>query len=143
MKNITIVGGGLVGSLLAVFLAKRGHKVNLYERRADPRRTNVYAGRSINLVVSHRGWTALKAAGVNEAVERIVVPVRARMTHDRDGKLTRLPYSIDERAIHSVSRGELNKVMLSEAEKFPNVGLHFEHRCTSVNLETGTCTFHN
>ena len=143
MKSITIVGGGLVGSLLAVFLAKRGHKVNLYERRADPRRTNVYAGRSINLVVSHRGWTALKAAGVNEAVERIVVPVRARMTHDRDGKLTRLPYSIDERAIHSVSRGELNKVMLSEAEKFPNVGLHFEHRCTSVNLETGTCTFHN
>ena len=143
MKNITIVGGGLVGSLLAVFLAKRGHKVNLFERRADPRRTNVYAGRSINLVVSHRGWTALKAAGVSEAVERIVVPVRARMTHDRDGKLTRLPYSIDERAIHSVSRGELNKVMLSEAEKFPNVTVHFEHRCTSVNLETGTCTFHN
>ncbi|HRD52071.1 MAG TPA: NAD(P)/FAD-dependent oxidoreductase, partial [Flavobacteriales bacterium] len=143
MKNITIVGGGLVGSLLAVFLAKRGHKINVFERRPDPRRTNVYAGRSINLVVSHRGWTALKAAGVHEAVERIVVPVHARMTHDRDGKLTRLPYSIDERPIHSVSRGELNKVMLSEAEKLPNVKLHFEHRCTSVNLETGTCTFHN
>ena len=143
MKNITIVGGGLVGSLLAVFLAKRGHQVNVFERRADPRKSNVYAGRSINLVVSHRGWTALKAAGVHEAVERIVVPVHARMTHDRDGKLTRLPYSIDERAIHSVSRGELNKVMLSEAERFPDVKLHFEHRCTSVNLETGTCTFHN
>jgi len=143
MKQITIVGGGLVGSLLAVFLAKRGHRINVFERRADPRKSNVYAGRSINLVVSHRGWTALKAAGVHEAVERIVVPVHARMTHDRDGKLTRLPYSIDERAIHSVSRGELNKVMLSEAEKFPNVKLHFEHRCTSVNIETGTCTFHN
>jgi kynurenine 3-monooxygenase len=143
MKHITIVGGGLVGSLLAVFLAKRGHKINVFERRPDPRKTNVYAGRSINLVVSHRGWTALKAAGVNEAVESIVVPVHARMTHDRDGKLTRLPYSIDERPIHSVSRGELNKVMLSEAEKFPNVKLHFEHRCTGVNLETGTCTFHN
>ena len=91
MKNITIVGGGLVGSLLAVFMAKRGHKVDLYERRPDPRKTNVYAGRSINLVVSHRGWTALRAAGVHEAVQRIVVPVYARMTHDRDGKLTRLP----------------------------------------------------
>ncbi|WKZ66281.1 MAG: NAD(P)/FAD-dependent oxidoreductase [Flavobacteriales bacterium] len=143
MKHITIVGGGLVGSLLAVFLAKRGHKVNVFERRADPRKTNVYAGRSINLVVSHRGWTALKAAGVHEAVERIVVPVHARMTHDRDGKLTRLPYSIDERAIHSVSRGELNKVMLNEAEGFPNVKLHFEHRCTGVHLDTGTCTFLN
>ena len=88
MRNITIVGGGLVGSLLTVFLARRGHSVNLYERRPDPRKINTYAGRSINLVVSQRGWTALKAAGVHEAVERIVVPVYARMTHDRDGKLT-------------------------------------------------------
>jgi kynurenine 3-monooxygenase len=143
MKNITIVGGGLVGSLLTVFLAKRGHTVNLYERRPDPCKANPYAGRSINLVVSHRGWTALKAAGVHEAVERIVVPVYARMTHDRDGKLTRLPYSIDERAIHSVSRGELNRVMLNEAEKLPGVKLHFEHRCTGVHLDTGTCSFHN
>ncbi|MFZ1693054.1 MAG: FAD/NAD(P)-binding protein, partial [Flavobacteriales bacterium] len=43
MKQITIVGGGLVGSLLAVFLAKRGHKINVFERRADPRKSNVYA----------------------------------------------------------------------------------------------------
>jgi kynurenine 3-monooxygenase len=143
MKNITIVGGGLVGSLLAVFLAKRGHKVGLYERRRDPRKTNVYAGRSINLVVSHRGWTALKAAGVHEAVQQIVVPVFARMTHDRDGQLTRHPYSIDNKAIHSVARGELNRVMLTEAEKFPNVKLHFEYRCAGVHLDTGTCNFHN
>ena len=143
MKHITIVGGGLVGSLLAVFMAKRGHSVHVFERRPDPRKTDVYAGRSINLVVSHRGWTALRAAGVEEAVQRIVVPVYARMTHDRDGKLTRLPYSIDERAIHSVSRGELNKVLLTEAEKLPNVTLHFDHRCTGVDLDTATCSFHD
>ena len=143
MKHITIVGGGLVGSLLAVFMAKRGHTVHVFERRPDPRKTDVYAGRSINLVVSHRGWTALRAAGVEEAVQRIVVPVYARMTHDRDGKLTRLPYSIDERAIHSVSRGELNKVLLTEAERLPNVTLHFDHRCTGVDLDTATCSFHD
>ncbi|MBK8500494.1 MAG: FAD-dependent monooxygenase [Flavobacteriales bacterium] len=141
MSRITIVGGGLVGSLLTVLLARRGHKVDVFERRGDPRRTNVYAGRSINLVVSHRGWTALKAAGVQDAVERIVVPVYARMTHDLDGKLTRLPYSIENRAIHSVSRGELNKVMLTEAEKLPNVKLHFDHPCVEVDLEHARCTF--
>ena len=86
MSNITIVGGGLVGSLLAIFLAKRGHQVSVFVRRPDPRRTDVYAGRSINLVVSHRGWTALRAAGVEEAVKQITVPVYARMMHDRDGK---------------------------------------------------------
>jgi len=130
-----------VGSLLAIVLAKRGHTVSVYERRPDARRTNVYAGRSINLVVSHRGWTALRAAGVEDAVRAITVPVHARMTHDRDGRLNRIPYSIDDRAIHSVSRGELNKRLLSEAEQLPNVSLFFEHRCLDVDLEGAMCTF--
>lgn len=141
MKNITIVGGGLVGSLLAIFLAKRGHKVSVYERRADPRVTDIYAGRSINLVVSHRGWTALRAAGAEEAVREIVVPVYARMMHDRDGQLNRVPYSIDNRAIDAVSRGELNRRLLTEAEKLPNVKLHFNHRCLDVDLDNATCWF--
>ena len=141
MSNITIVGGGLVGSLLAIFLAKRGHTVSVFERRGDPRKTDVYAGRSINLVVSHRGWTSLRAAGVEDAVKEIVVPVYARMMHDRDGKLNRVPYSIDNRAIHSVSRGELNRRLLSEAEKLPNVKLFFDHKCVDVDLEHATCRF--
>ncbi|MEO8068125.1 MAG: NAD(P)/FAD-dependent oxidoreductase [Flavobacteriales bacterium] len=141
MSRITIVGGGLVGSLLAIFLAKRGHAVGVYERRGDPRKTDVYAGRSINLVVSHRGWTALRAAGVEQAVKEIVVPVYARMTHDRDGKLNRVPYSIDNRAIYSVSRGELNRRLLSEAERMPNVKLHFDHKCVDVDLGNATCHF--
>ena len=45
MKNITIVGGGLVGGLLAVFMAKRGHKVDLYERRSDPRQQRCVRGK--------------------------------------------------------------------------------------------------
>lgn len=141
MKNITIVGGGLVGSLLAIFLAKRGHTVNVYERRADPRVTDIYAGRSINLVVSHRGWTALRAAGAEEAVREIVVPVYARMMHDRDGQLNRVPYSIDNRAIDAVSRGELNRRLLTEAEKLPNVKVFFNHRCLDVDLDNATCWF--
>ncbi len=141
MKQITIVGGGLVGSLLAIFLAKRGHKVSVFERRADPRRTDTYAGRSINLVVSHRGWTALRAAGVEDAVKAITVPVFARMMHDRDGQLNRVPYSIENRAIYSVSRGELNRILLSEAEKLPNVSLHFDHKCVDVDLDKASCIF--
>ena len=141
MKNITIVGGGLVGSLLAIFMAKRGHKVDVYERRSDPRTAEQYAGRSINLVVSHRGWTALKAAGIDERIREITVPVYARMTHDPEGKTTRLPYSIDNRAIYSVSRGELNNRLLSEAEKMPNVTLHFSYRCMDVDLDKAACVF--
>ena len=141
MSNITIVGGGLVGSLLAIFLARRGHQVSVYERRGDPRKVDVYAGRSINLVVSHRGWTALRAADVEEAVRAITVPVHARMMHDREGALNRVPYSIDNKAIWSVSRGELNRRLLTEAEKLPNVRLFFDHRCADVDLANAECTF--
>lgn len=141
MKNITIVGGGLVGSLLAVLMAKRGHKVDLYERRSDPRKAEQYAGRSINLVVSHRGWTALRAAGIDEVVREITVPVYARMIHDPQGKTNRLPYSIDNKAIYSVSRGDLNNRLLSEAEKMPGVTVHFGYRCEDVDLDKASCVF--
>jgi kynurenine 3-monooxygenase len=131
----------LVGSLLAVLMAKRGHKVDVYERRSDPRAAEQYAGRSINLVVSHRGWTALRAAGIDERIREITVPVYARMTHDPQGKTNRLPYSIENKAIYSVSRGELNNRLLSEAERMPGVTLHFGYRCDDVDLDKASCTF--
>lgn len=141
MKTITIVGGGLVGGLLAVLMARRGHQVNLYERRGDPRKRDLYEGRSINLVVSHRGWEALRVAGLEERIRPITVPVYARMTHDPQGNLNRMPYSIQGKANWSVSRGELNNSLLDAAEAFPNVTLHFNHRCVDVDLDTATCTF--
>ena len=141
MKNITIVGGGLVGSLLAVLMAKRGHKVDVYERRTDPRSSKQWEGRSINLVVSHRGWTALNVAGLEESVRGITVPVYARMTHDPAGKLSRQPYSIHNKANWSVSRGQLNNLLLDEAEKVPGITLHFGFRCVDVDLEKAACTF--
>lgn len=141
MKHITIVGGGLVGSLLAVLMAKRGHQVAVYERRDDPRLAKPWEGRSINLVVSHRGWTALRAAGVDERIRTITVPVHARMTHDEQGQTKRLPYSIKNEAIWSVSRGELNNRLLDEAERMPGVTLHFGHRCVDVDLDKAACTF--
>ena len=141
MKNITIVGGGLVGSLLAVLLAKRGHKVAVYERREDPRTTKAWEGRSINLVVSHRGWEALRVAGLEEAVRGITVPVFARMTHDPAGKTSRQPYSIDNKANWSVSRGRLNNLLLDEAEKVPGVTLHFGYRCVDVDLDKAAGIF--
>jgi kynurenine 3-monooxygenase len=143
MKNITIVGGGLVGSLLAIFLAKKGYKINIYERRPDLRKENIAVGRSINLVISHRGWNALKAAGIEEEIKEITVPVYARMTHDLQGNQTKHPYSIENKAIWSVSRGGLNAKLLSIAENFPNVSLHFNYKCTEVNLDKASASFEN
>ncbi len=141
MKNITIAGGGLVGSLLAYVLAKKGYNVNVYERRPDMRKAKTDAGRSINLVISHRGWTSLEKAGIADKIRPITVPAYGRMTHDVDGSQHFYPYSIHNQAISSVSRGELNRTLMDLADPMPNINYHFNQRCVDVDLETGTAWF--
>jgi kynurenine 3-monooxygenase len=74
-KNITVVGAGLVGSLVSIYLAKRGYKVDVYERRPDMRKANVYAGRSINLALSDRGWRGLEGVGIADEIKKIAIPM--------------------------------------------------------------------
>ena len=87
-KKVIIVGAGLVGSLWAVYMAKAGYKVTIYERRPDIRKAEISAGKSINLALSHRGWKAIRNAGVEEEVKKIAIPMSGRIMHDTDGQLT-------------------------------------------------------
>lgn len=141
MKNFTIIGAGLVGSLQSVFLAKRGYNVEVFERRPDLRTTNVYQGRSINLALSERGWRALRKVGIEQQILDISIPMYKRTMHDREGKLTYQPYGKNDQAIYSVSRGELNKVLLDLADQFPNSTFHFNKRCLDVDLENKKVKF--
>lgn len=141
MKNITIAGGGLVGSLLAYMLAKKGYNVNVYEQRPDMRKKRIDGGRSINLVISHRGWTALEKAGIADEIRGIIVPAYGRMTHDLDGTQHYYPYSIHGKSISSVSRGGLNMKLMDMAEPLPNVHYQFNQKCVEVDLENATAWF--
>jgi kynurenine 3-monooxygenase len=141
MEKLTVVGGGLVGSLLTVFLAKKGFAIDVFERRPDMRKEVIPAGRSINLALSDRGWLALERAGIADSIRKISIPMNGRMLHDIQGGTSFLPYGKEGQAIYSVSRGELNKTLMEEAEKFPQVKYHFSQRCTYANLETGDLEF--
>ncbi|HYF04325.1 MAG TPA: NAD(P)/FAD-dependent oxidoreductase [Patescibacteria group bacterium] len=143
MKNIIITGAGPVGSLLAVYLAKRGYNIHILERRPDMRMTAIQAGRSINLALSHRGWRGLKGAGVQEAIEKISIPMRGRMVHDEAGNQNFMPYGKEGQAIYSVSRREINVELMNCAEAFENVRISFNERCVDVDLETATATTEN
>lgn len=134
-ERITIAGAGLVGSLLSVYLGKRGHQVHLIERRPDSRRTSVYQGRSINLALSDRGWRALEEVEADQAVREIAIPMRRRVMHDAQGKLTYQDYGKEGQAIYSVSRGLLNQRLLDLAEELPNVRMSFRQRILSVDQE--------
>ena len=141
-NHILIVGAGLCGSLLATRLGQRGYRVDLYERRADPRGQETAAGRSINLALSARGLWALERVGLKERVLEHCIPMHGRMIHPLGGEPFLSPYSAREGDyINSVSRSGLNETLIAAADEHPNVTLHFEHKCVGVDLERAAATF--
>ncbi len=142
--NILIIGAGLCGSLLALRLAQRGYTVNVYESRPDLRVTDISAGKSINLALSDRGFKALRLAGVEEKAREICIPMIGRLMHDLEGNTFASNYSGREgEYINSISRGDLNGMLLTEADKFDNLTIHFNNECTNVDLDTNTAFFKN
>jgi len=140
MQNtkVTIVGAGLAGSLLAIYLAKRGLRSEIFERRPDMRKTNISAGRSINLALSVRGFHALAEVGLKEAIMKVAIPMKGRMLHATDGEISFVPYGRnDSEVIYSVSRGVLNRTLLDAAEKQHGVPIYFNQTCTALDCDDG------
>lgn len=140
-EKISIIGGGLSGTLLAVYLARRGFQVQLFEKRPDMRFNRISAGRSINLALSVRGVKALERVGLADEVLADGIPMYGRMIHHLDGKLSFQPYGKEGQAIYSVSRGRLNTRLLELASEYPNIQMYFEHRCTDVDIPKGLASF--
>jgi kynurenine 3-monooxygenase len=138
----TIVGAGLAGTLFACYLARAGHRVDLYEKRPNPRTGSEERGRSINLALSVRGIHALKEVGLADAVLAGGILMRGRMIHSPTGDLTFQPYGKDDsEALWSVSRAGLNRTLVEAAARFENVRLHFNQRCTGLDLAASTVEF--
>ncbi|MFY8036796.1 MAG: FAD-dependent oxidoreductase [Cyclobacteriaceae bacterium] len=134
-KNIAITGAGLVGSLLSIYLAKRGYQVTVIERRPDMRKSKGYEGRSINLALSNRGIRALEEVGLAEELKKEAIPMHGRMIHDLQGNLQFQAYGKEGQYINSISRSGLNKVLMTAAEN-AGVTFQFEKRITNVNFAT-------
>src|ERR1051326_9037123 len=140
--KFVLIGSGLAGGLLAAYLGRRGYDVDLYERRADPREGNIVGGRSINLALSTRGIHALEQLGIADEVLRHAIPMPGRMIHDKSGDLHFSPYDRDPRNhINSIGRAALNTTVIEAALRYPNVRIFFNHRCTSVDLDSATAQF--
>jgi kynurenine 3-monooxygenase len=136
----TIIGAGLVGSLWAIYLAKRGHKVDIYERRPDMRTQQVDAGRSINLALSDRGLKALQGVGLDEDIRQMAIPMHGRVVHALDGSTNFQAYGLEGQYINSISRGGLNELLMTKAEEH-GVNIHFSQRLEDIDLHKGTIKF--
>ncbi|HEX9944246.1 MAG TPA: NAD(P)/FAD-dependent oxidoreductase [Thermoanaerobaculia bacterium] len=143
VPKVTIVGAGLGGSLLGIYLARRGWEVHLHERRGDLRHGPVESGRSIKLTLAERGLAALAELGLDEHVKKnICVPLRARAIHSDTGTIAYQPYGKDDReVIHSFSRNDLNGFLLNVAEEEPTLRIHFNQSCVEIDKENAAATF--
>ena len=141
-KEITIIGAGLVGSLLSIYLSKRGYKVRIYERRPDMRKEQTIAGRSINLALSDRGIKALEEVGIMEDIRKIAIPMHGRQMHNADGSTAYQAYGKEGQFINSVSRADLNKKLMDLAEQ-KGVEIFFNHKCEHINWRKKEITFDN
>lgn len=140
-ERVAVAGGGLAGPLLAVYLARRGHRVTLYDRRPDPRAAGAEGGRSINLALSTRGIAALEGVGLADAVLADAIPMRGRVLHDRDGRSSFQSYSADgSKAINAVSRRGLNRTLVEAARAQAGVEICFEHRVVDVDISAAEVT---
>jgi kynurenine 3-monooxygenase len=134
--SVGIAGGGLVGSLLSIYLARKGLKTDLYEYRPDMRAEKVGSGRSINLAISVRGLYALRAVGLEEQVLKLAIPMRGRMIHSISGSTTFQSYGLsDSECIYSISRSGLNQVLLSAAEETGLVRFHFQQKVLGLDVD--------
>ncbi len=142
--NILITGAGLCGALLGLRLAQRGFHVNILEKRPDMRSKIVDAGRSINLALSDRGLAALELVGLGEKVRELCIPMKARMIHPKEGKIITSNYSGREGDfINSISREDLNKLLLDKADEYEKVQIDFNDEVTAVDIKTGSVTYHD
>jgi len=142
-NNVLIIGAGLCGSLLALRLAQRGYQVEVYESRPDLRVTDISVGKSINLALSNRGFKALRMAGVEEKAREICIPMFGRLIHDVQENTFVSNYSGQGKYINSISRGDLNGILLTAAEKHKNVTIYFNRECKNIDIENNIATFYN
>lgn len=142
--NIIVVGAGLAGSLLAVFLARRGFEVDVYEQLPDMRREDVPSGRSINLALAERGISALRQVGLYDRVAEFAIPMRGRMVHQLGAEPELQPYGNREHeVIYAAHRARLNEVLLEAADAEDGVTLRFEHKLAGGDLTGGELRFEN
>ena len=140
--KVLIIGAGLCGSLLALRMAQRGYKVEVYESRPDLRKVDISAGRSINLALSDRGLKALRLCGMEEKAREICIPMYGRLMHDTKGNTFASNYSGREgEYINSISRGDLNAILLDAAEEHENVTIYFNSGCKKVDIENNIAHF--
>jgi len=140
-RRVAVIGAGLGGTMIAIYLARRGYQVVIFERRPDPRKAKVSLA-SMNLGLSRRAKDALDHVGLLTDVLALSIPMHGREIHDLQGQTRFQPYGKDlKEVIHAIPRGDINLALMEAAEAYPNVELQFEASCTGLDRDLATVRY--
>jgi kynurenine 3-monooxygenase len=141
--TITIIGAGMSGLLMAIYLHRRGYRVDIYERRPDLRRMRSDEKRSVNMTLSVRGLEALLQVDLGARIEPIMTPLKGRVIHAPEGTMYQPYGKNDSEVLYGIKRDDLNSVLMEAVEQLPNARIVFEQRLIKVEKQSGRLTFRN
>src|ERR1700724_2429387 len=103
-------------------------------------------GLSINLALSTRRIHALEQIGIANEVLKHAIPMRGQMIHPAGAEAHTIfaPYDVDpNKHINSIGRAALNTTVIEAAQRYPNVRVHFNHKCTDIDINSATANLLN
>ncbi|EFQ92165.1 hypothetical protein PTT_10811 [Pyrenophora teres f. teres 0-1] len=150
-QKVIVVGGGPVGALSALYAARRGYEVELYDLRDDPNYGDPNARPDIAVIplaLSERGIRAIEGAGVPGLLDEILAnsrPIYTRLIHMRNksGSHKTIPmiYGPQGQCLHTLPREKITKHVMLALMKQPTAKLFFNHRLASCDFEKKVATF--
>ena len=141
-RSVTIIGAGMAGTLLSILLARRGYRVELFEKYPDPESGERKIDLASNQALGERARHALRETGLLEQVDALSTPMRGRMIHDRSGKLTLQPYGYREyETLYSVRRESLQHCLLFEAACNSRIRIYFNHELEEIDWNRRNAVF--
>lgn len=133
-KKIIIIGAGIAGCFLAICLARRGFKIEVYEKLHDLRTQSLHSGRSYNMTLYYKALMAMEKVGILEEVRKIAVIAEGNVPHYPDRPSFFDPFDKKGREVLlTAHRNQLNSVLISLAEKHKNITISFNTECLAIN----------
>ena len=142
MQKVVIVGAGPAGLLLAHYLLARGcYRVEIYERRPDPRQMEQSNQRTFPISLQTRGMNAVRAIpGLEAALEEKGVWSHGALLHRKKGQ----PRKIDRKPpLLMISRSQINWALLQQMLKRYDenvMTIRFACACIGIDRDSQTVT---
>ncbi len=132
-KHLIIVGAGMVGPAAALLLKDKFERITILEKRANPTEVGEKLTKSLQIVISAKGWQTIDALGLRKKVETNCMPLHGRTAHYPEKQTHYEPYGKNGETIFCISRKRLHFILLKEIRNYAHIEVLFETEITCIH----------